>query len=124
MAPGVLGPRHGRRARWLPIFGSLGPLREECLGALALHTSTRDEPVHLSGSRPETHQHWSPADANCCQSLLLDPDGIVRIDLHKWLFLLVSGRGESPRVFPYHGCALPTEPGGRHLYLPCSQARM
>jgi hypothetical protein len=45
MAPGVLGPRHGRRARWLPIFGSLGPLREECLGVLALHTSTRDEPL-------------------------------------------------------------------------------
>jgi hypothetical protein len=25
--------------------------------------STRDEPVHLSDSRPETHQHRSPAGA-------------------------------------------------------------
>jgi hypothetical protein len=40
---------------------------------LALHAATRDEPVKLSDSRPETHQHCSPADAICCQSLLLDP---------------------------------------------------
>jgi hypothetical protein len=56
--------------------------------------STRDEPVHLSDSRRETHQHLSPADANCCQSLLLDPDDTIGIDLHKRLFLLVTGRGE------------------------------
>src|SRR5829696_6850002 len=74
----------------------------KCVLAPGTPRSTRDEPVHLSGSRLRTHQHWSPADANCCQSLLLDPDGIVRIDLHKRLFLLVTGRGESPRVFPYH----------------------
>jgi hypothetical protein len=61
---------------------------------LALHASTRDEPVNLSAFRLETHQHWSPADANCCQSLLLDPDATIRIGLHKWLFLLVAGRGE------------------------------
>jgi hypothetical protein len=42
----------------------------------------------------ETHQHWSPADANFCQSLLLDPDATISIDLHKRLFLLVAGRGE------------------------------
>jgi hypothetical protein len=54
----------------------------------------RDEPVHLSASRRETHQRWSPADANCCQSLLLDPDATISIDLHKRLFLLASGRGE------------------------------
>jgi hypothetical protein len=54
----------------------------------------RDEPVHLSASRPETHQHCSPAGANCCQSLLLDPNATIRIDLHKRLFLLVTGRGE------------------------------
>jgi uncharacterized protein YbjT (DUF2867 family) len=54
----------------------------------------RDEPVHLSDSRPETHQHWSPAGANCCYSLLLDPDATIGIDLHKRLFLLVTGRGE------------------------------
>jgi hypothetical protein len=34
-----------------------------------------------------------PCD-NCCQSLLLDPDAMIRIDLHKWPFLLVTGRGE------------------------------
>jgi hypothetical protein len=54
----------------------------------------RDEPVHLSASRRETHQHWSPADATCCQSLLLDPNATIGIDLHKRLFLLVTGRGE------------------------------
>ena len=32
--------------------------------------------------------------SNCCQSLLLDPDATMSIDLHKGLFLLVSGRGE------------------------------
>ena len=62
--------------------------------ALALHASTRDEPVNLTGSRLRTHQHWSPADATCCQSLLLDPNATMSIDLHKRLFLLVTGRGE------------------------------
>src|SRR5215204_2963347 len=38
-----------------------------------------------------THQHFHPADANCCQSLLLDPDATISIDLHEWLFLLVTG---------------------------------
>jgi hypothetical protein len=77
----------------------------------------RDEPVNLSDSPPETHQHWSPADASCCHSLPLDPDATIRIDLRKRLFLLVTGRGESPQSFPYHGCALPTELGGKSLFL-------
>ena len=54
----------------------------------------RETPSNLSGSGSETHQHFSPADANCCYSLLLDPDATIRIDLHKRLFLLVTGRGE------------------------------
>jgi hypothetical protein len=54
----------------------------------------RDEPVHLSGFWLRTHQHWSPADASCCHSLLLDPYATIGIDLHKRLFLLVTGRGE------------------------------
>jgi hypothetical protein len=54
----------------------------------------RETPGNLSGSGFETHQHCSPADANCCQSLLLDPDATISIDLHKRLFLLVTGRGE------------------------------
>jgi hypothetical protein len=58
---------------------------------LALDASPRDEPVHLSDSCPETHQHCSPADANFCHSLLLDPDATIAIDLRKWLFLLVTG---------------------------------
>src|SRR6266511_5198817 len=33
----------------------------------------RDEWARLSGSHLETHEDCSPADANCCQSLLLDP---------------------------------------------------
>jgi hypothetical protein len=60
----------------------------------AAHASTRDKPVNLTDFRPETHQHCSPADANCYQSLLLDPDAMIGIDLHKRLFLLVTGRGE------------------------------
>jgi hypothetical protein len=48
----------------------------------------------LSDSRSGTHQHWLPAGANCCQSVLLDPDAMIGSDLHKRLFLLVSGRGE------------------------------
>jgi hypothetical protein len=47
----------------------------------------------LSDSRLGTHQHLPPADATCCQSLLLDPNAMIRIDLHKRLFLLVTGRG-------------------------------
>ena len=46
-----------------------------------------------------THQHCSPADATCCQSLLLDPDATIGIDLRKRLFLLVTGRGEYARIF-------------------------
>jgi hypothetical protein len=38
---------------------------------------------------------------------------MISIDLHKRLFLLVTGRGESSPDFPYHGCALPTELGGQ-----------
>jgi hypothetical protein len=61
---------------------------------LAPHVSTRDEPVHLSAFRSGTHQHWSPAGATCCQSLPIDPDATMSIDLRIRLFLLVSGRGE------------------------------
>jgi hypothetical protein len=54
----------------------------------------RETPGNLSGSGSETYQHFSPTSANCCHSLLLDPDAMIRIDLHKRLFLLVTGRGE------------------------------
>jgi hypothetical protein len=54
----------------------------------------RETPGNLSGSGSETHQHFSPADATCCHSLLLDPAATIGIDLHKRLFLLVTGRGE------------------------------
>jgi hypothetical protein len=54
----------------------------------------RKTPGNLSGSGSETHQHFYPTGANCCYSLLLDPDATIGIDLHKRLFLLVTGRGE------------------------------
>jgi hypothetical protein len=54
----------------------------------------RETPGNLSGSGFETHQHFAPAGATCCQSLLLHPDATIGIDLHKRLFLLVTGRGE------------------------------
>ena len=71
-------PGATRRARYLSLVAQL---REECLGALALQASTRDEPVNLSASHLRTYQDWSPADASCCQSLLLDPDATIDIDL-------------------------------------------
>jgi hypothetical protein len=71
----------------------VGRLHEECFG-LGTPRLARDEPVNLSDSRPETHQHCSPADVTCCYSLLLDPDATIGIDLHKRLFLLVTRRGE------------------------------
>jgi hypothetical protein len=37
---------------------------------------------------------FSQTGATCCQSLLLDTDATIGIDLHKRLFLLVIGRGE------------------------------
>jgi hypothetical protein len=123
--PEALGSRHGRRRALATDPWPLADHTKRVSGSLALHNSTRDEPVNLSGSRLRTHQHWSPAGAtkeygsswifeprltcanalqrvqhpafalgNCCQSLLLDPDATIGIDLHKWLFLLVSGRGE------------------------------
>jgi hypothetical protein len=49
---------------------------------------------NLSALRSETHQHFSPADASYCYSLLLDQDATMSIDLRKRLFLLVAGRGE------------------------------
>jgi hypothetical protein len=54
----------------------------------------RETPCNLSGSGSGTHQDFSPADANCCHSLLLDPDARISIDLRKRLFLLATGRGE------------------------------
>ncbi|MFL5533783.1 MAG: hypothetical protein ACJ8BC_17605 [Gemmatimonadales bacterium] len=54
----------------------------------------RETPGNLSGSGSETHQHLYPTDASCCYSLILDPDATISIDLHKRLFLLVTGRGE------------------------------
>jgi hypothetical protein len=54
----------------------------------------RETPGDLSGSRSEPHQHFLQAGANCCQSLLLDPDATIGIDLRIRLFLLVTGREE------------------------------
>ena len=63
-------------------------------GQAALTLVLRETPGNLSGSGSETHQHFPPPGANCCQSLLLDPDATIGVDLHKRLFLLVTGRGE------------------------------
>jgi hypothetical protein len=63
-------------------------------GQAALTLVLRETPGNLSGSGSETHEHFPPTGANCYQSLLLDPDAMIRIDRHKRLFLLVTGRGE------------------------------
>jgi hypothetical protein len=88
-----LGRDTDAAARWLPIMG-VGRLHEACFGSFGSARSTRDAPANLSDSGPVTHQHCSPAGANCCHSLLLDPDATIGIDLRKRLFLLVTGRGE------------------------------
>src|SRR4029453_14538737 len=102
----------GRSLAWSVLRRSAAPARQDsatgprsaCLAAPfpRLVLATRDEPVNLSESGLGTHQHWSPAGANCCQSLLLDPDAMIGIDLHKRLFLLVTG---SRRIGP--GFSLP-----------------
>jgi hypothetical protein len=51
----------------------------------------RETPGNLSGLGSETHQHFYPTGANCRYSLPLDPDATIGIDLHKRLFLLVTG---------------------------------
>jgi hypothetical protein len=94
----------GRSLAWSVLRRSAAPARQDsatgprsaCLAAPfpGLVLAARDEPVNLSDSRLRTHQDWLPADANRCQSLLLDPDATIDIDLHRRLFLLVSGRGE------------------------------
>jgi hypothetical protein len=85
--------RHGRRGA-LATYPWSADCTKSVSADLGTARSTRDEPVNLSDSRPETHQHCSPAGANCCQSLLLDPDATISIDLRKRLFLLVNGREE------------------------------
>ena len=83
----------------------------ECLEASGNARFNQRRAGQFVGFSPGTHQHRTPAGANCCQSLLLDPDAMILIDLRKRLFLLVSGRGKYAPDFPYHGCALPTELG-------------
>jgi hypothetical protein len=90
---------------FLSMVGSLGHpgyrYRTKPWQAMQDHARTvriRDKPVELSDSCSETHQHWSPVDANCCYSLPLDPDAPIAIGLRKRLFLLVSRRGEWPRI--------------------------
>jgi hypothetical protein len=75
------------------LVGELGGRRRPLDGSCDT-IQLRETPGNLSGSGSETHQHFHPADATCCQSLLLDPDAMIGIDLHKRLFLLVIGRGE------------------------------
>jgi hypothetical protein len=59
----------------------------------------RETPGNLSGSGSETHQHFSATGANCCYSMLLDPDAMIGIGLHKWLFLLVTEEKKQPKFF-------------------------
>jgi hypothetical protein len=70
-----------------------GNWRNQVMGTAA-SAHSRDGRAILSDLCRGTHQHWWPADANWCQSLLLDPDATISIDLRKRLFLLVNGRGE------------------------------
>src|SRR5829696_5311040 len=77
-------------------YDSTNEPRSACLATPfpGLVLAARDQPVNLSDSRLRTRQDWLPADVNRCQSLLLDPDATIGIDLHRRLLLLVSRRGE------------------------------
>jgi hypothetical protein len=77
--PALVGELGGR---WRPVDRGRDTIR------------LRETPGNLSGSGSETHQHFHPTGANCCHSLLLGPDARIDIDLHKRLFLLVTGGGE------------------------------
>jgi hypothetical protein len=90
---GAFGENH-RETEQPHMNGHFERTPEPCEGPLTPHASTRDAPVNLSDFHLRTHQHRTPARAHCCHSLLLDPDATIGIDLHKWLFLLVTGRGE------------------------------
>ena len=65
----------------------------------------RGRPKRVTSQGPELHEHEdgiTPFDClrdNCCQSLLLDPDATISIDLHKWLFLLVTEEKKQPQIF-------------------------
>jgi hypothetical protein len=90
--PRATKPETARFGIWCSQRSSLPCPVNDAVNVLPCATvSTRDEPVNLSDSCPDTHQHCSPADANCCQSLLLDPNAMIGMDLHKRLFLLVTG---------------------------------
>ena len=71
------------------VYHSLvvGRLREECLGTLALHAL-----------QPETSRLICRILARKLISIgrqpMLIAASTIGIDLHKWLFLLVTGRGE------------------------------
>jgi hypothetical protein len=88
-------PSGGPDGAWRPTL-VITDCANSVSGTLVLDASTSDEPVNLSDSHPKPPQHWSPADANQCQSLLCDPNAMIRIDLHQRLSLLVTGRGEYP----------------------------
>jgi hypothetical protein len=52
--------------------------------------NTREPTAELSDSRSETHPELGPAAATRCHSLLLAGTAILGVDLHEWLFLLVT----------------------------------
>ena len=62
----------------------------------------RETPGNLSGSGSETHQHFSPADATCCHSLLLDPDATIALTCTNGCFCWSPDEENRLRVFPYH----------------------
>jgi hypothetical protein len=89
--------RNGGHSHRRPAAGLANPApsRHEAVLNLGLTGAIlKDARARLSGSGPRTHQDYPPAGATCCQSLLLDPNAIISIDLRKPLFLLVTGRGE------------------------------
>ena len=75
--------------------------------------STREEPVHLSDSLPETHQHCSPAvliAATRCYLIQMLRSALTRANgCSCWS----ADEENSARFFLTHGCALPTELGGQ-----------
>ena len=54
------------------------------------HEEAREPTAELSDSRSETHPEFDPDGATPCHSMLLAGQPILGVDLHEWLFLLVT----------------------------------
>jgi hypothetical protein len=111
-----LGSRHGRgSAGYRP--SSSADCAKSVSGTLVLYASTRDEPVNLSDSRPETHQHCSTAGANAATRCYLIQMLRSALTCTNGCSCWSTDEKNSPRIFLTMDALLPTGLGGKLLLL-------